>query len=434
MRAITDDVLSAAEFHSLLLRFAPLPVDSRLALAVSGGPDSMALAYLTKRWCDDNKAPPPMAFIVDHALRPESASEAEEVRNRLESMGVPAEILRWEHPLVAARLHVQARKARYQLLLNACRKHGISTILLGHQREDQAETILMRFAKGTGIDGLAGIAAESAMDGIRILRPLLTVSKQQLIATCVDASVPYVTDPSNSLEKFARGRLRRVMPLLADEGLTVDRLTDCGVRAREARDALDFYTSEFLKQHSRQDAYGVIALDKEKLCNLPRAIALRSLSLALQTIHAEDYAPLHASLSVLLDALQNEEPMPPRTLNGCLVGCRKNQIVMSREPASVTENVTIRVGESVTWDGVWRVTLAAGSGSDIYQVRALGQAQHEVIDGLSSDLRRKVQQGRVRAVLPALWLGNQIAMIPFGDVHQRAKAELQSKWPYNSSN
>ena len=225
------EALSSDDVASLMASCALPPGEERVALAVSGGPDSMALAFTVKRWSEQNHYLSPLAFIVDHGLREESGREASEVKLRLQVFGVTAEILCWEHAAVTSRLHSEARKARYRLLLDACEQHHLSVLLFAHQREDQAETILMRLSKGTGLDGLAGIPAQNVMRGVRIVRPFLTVPKQRLIATCEAAKIPFVTDPSNCMEKFARGRMRRVLPLLAEDGLTIDRLIDFGTRA-----------------------------------------------------------------------------------------------------------------------------------------------------------------------------------------------------------
>lgn len=415
--------ISAGEFHSLIHSLAPRP--GRMAVAVSGGPDSMALALLVKDWCASQNFPPPLGLIVDHALRNESADEAAEVQKRLASLGIKAEILHWDHAPVTTRIHAEARAARYDLLIRACRRHGIQTLLFAHQREDQAETILMRLAKGSGIDGLAGIPAVNEIDGVQILRPLLPVAKERLIATCELAGASFVTDPSNNADKFARGRLRRVMPLLADEGLTIERLLDCGARAAEAKAALDHYTRKFLLAHSRLDEYGVITIHRAQFLTLPQAIAMRSLGAALQAVHREDYDPTHAALSLLLDALQ-DAAMPARTLNGCLITCRADEIVVLREMDAITDIIPIRAGETVLWDGRWRLTLAAGAVPADYEIRALGNPPHEVLDRLAPNLRHQVPQGRVRATLPALWCGDELTMIPFCN---NTQAKLNMAWP-----
>lgn len=391
-----------------------VPLNARLALAVSGGPDSMALAYCVKRWCEIRHAPSPLALIVDHGLRAGSAAEADAVKQHLANLGIDAEILRWDHGPITSRLHSEARKARYRLLLEACHKHKISHLLFAHHRDDQAETILMRLAKGSGIDGLAGMAAESVLGGVHIFRPFLTVPKDNLIATCEAAKIPTITDPSNSMEKFARGRLRRVMPLLAEEGLTVERLIDCGTRAAEAKDALEFYTSEFLAKACHRDTWGSVAFDKNALLAVPRAIALRALSQALQSVHAETYAPQHAALSLLWDDVSRDVGVSPRTLNGCLITSSASHITIIREYAAISDIKPIKAGESILWDGRWRVTLKAdGDLQGSYRVQALGNPPHDILDRLCPALRRNLPQGRLRATLPALWLGEEIAAIPF---------------------
>ena len=429
----TTKGLGAGEFHNLMARFVPPPT-GLLALAVSGGPDSMALAFLAKNWCAASGLQAPIAFIIDHALRPESGAEAETVKTRLETLGLQAKILRWQHEPIVSRLHHEARRARYRLLLDACHSHGATTLLFGHQREDQAETVLMRLAKGTGIDGLAGMPAEIFMGNVRVLRPLLAVAKEKLVATCADAGLSYVTDPSNVLERFARGRLRRVMPLLHDEGLTVERLNDFAERAGEARQALDHFTGEFLKTHAGIDAFGCIAIDRDALLQQPRAIALRVLSLSLQSIHAEDYAPAHASLSLLLDFLKAEKIGAYRTLNGCMIGTRKNRVTMFREYAAITDTCLIRPGETVLWDGRWQVTLSPDFGAPdfpagSYEIRTLGYPPQKKLDAWAPGLRRKVQQGRVRSTLPAIWAQGEIIAVPFGTAQKETQAELMTKWP-----
>jgi tRNA(Ile)-lysidine synthase len=211
MSGALKDPIGEGDFARLMENFAPFP--DKLALAVSGGPDSMALAFCVKRWARRDC----VALIVEHGLRAESAEEAKQVKQRLQNMGIPAEVMPWEHEDGLTRLHEKAREARYGLLTEACHRLGAGDLLTAHHQGDQAETILMRLAKGSGIDGLAGIAPQSARDGIRLLRPFLSLPKERLIATCEAACIDMVTDSSNKSEKYARGRLRKIMPLLASE-------------------------------------------------------------------------------------------------------------------------------------------------------------------------------------------------------------------------
>lgn len=407
--------INAEEFAKTLATFLP-PVTGGLALAVSGGPDSMALAFCMKRWAAE-KDLPLQAFIVDHKLRTTSGSEAEATKNELEKLGLPAEILRWDHGPVTSRLHKTARKARYELLLQACRRQALTNVFLAHHRDDQAETILMRFAKGSGIDGLAGMPPDSKQNGIRLLRPFLPFSKDRLIATCEAAKLSYVIDASNSSEKYARGRLRRVMPLLEQEGLNSERLSDLGARASEASKALNYYTRIFLKDFARQDIAGTIRIDRAELHQLPRAIIERAIVATLQEINrTNDYAPEHFSLSRLIDELLDHTPFLPQTLHGCLLSVTEKHLVVMRECASVTDAPTIRPGETVTWDGRWSVSLDPNSPAKEYVIRPLSNPPHELLDQLAPGLRRAVPQGRARSTLPALYLplngAPNLAIIP----------------------
>jgi len=421
--------LGAEEFAALIVRFFPRNT-SPIAIAVSGGPDSMALALCMARWLGRRKSNA-HAFVVDHGLRVNATAEAEQTKKALVTLGIKAEILRWDHPPIVSKLHEVARKARYRLLIEACQKRGINALLLAHQREDQAETILMRLAKGSGVDGLAGMKTETCIEDVRILRPLLDMPKERLIATCRAADVPYVSDPSNAAEKFARGRLRRVMPLLAEEGLTIERLLDLGARARGAKDALDHASSMLVRVATKRDDAGTIRLDLEYLRTAPREIGRRALATCLQAVHAEDYPPAYDALSRLLEALRVDRPMPTCTLHGCLVVQGKRHAAIMREYAGITEMPALRPGKSAVWDKRWRITLAETAPRGL-TLRPLGNPPHALLDKLAPGLRKQIPEGRARASLPALWHGEKLALIPTLPNSSRAKrtrADFAAGWP-----
>lgn len=412
---LSVEPIRAEEFASVLETLQH-PAHAPLALAVSGGPDSMALAICALRWAQTTNTKL-VAFIVDHALRPQSGDETEQTHKTLSQLGMNSEILRWEHAPIVTRLHSTARKARYQLLMDACKKHGFDTLMLAHQREDQAETILMRLAKGSGIDGLAGMATKSESEGIRLLRPLLAFPKERLIATCGEAHISFITDPSNMSDQFARGRLRRVLPLLEKEGFTVDRLFDLGHRAAEARDALDHYANIFIQQHAQQDVAGVIRIDRAAMISQPRAIIQRVMTSALQAIYAQDYAPEYTTLNSLITTLLAPDTMPPRTLHGCLISLNEKYIIIMREYAGISDAPTLRPGETTSWDDRWNVALSPDAPVGDYIIRPLGNPPQNVIEKLAPGLTRLVPQGRARASLPSLWQGRtnaeSLSFIPF---------------------
>ena len=398
--------LSQQSFAELISPY--IPAGERVAVAVSGGPDSMALAFCLMRHVGPEHL---TALIVEHGLRAESADEAKTVAARLQDMGVETEILPWVHGEVKSRVHVQARSARYGLLLDACKKRGIGKLFIAHHGDDQAETVLMRFAKGSGIDGLAGMDPIVQMDGVSLIRPLLHVSKNKLIETCRANDIAYVVDPSNVSEKYARSRLRRVLPLLEQEGLTPERLVDLADRAHDAKEALEYYTTDFLRKASEIMVGGAVRLDLVALRGVPHAVAQRAVATILTDIHKGPYPPERKHLVPFVAWLCDQDVHDARTLHGCLVqkGEHCAKATFQREPQGVTECLKLLPQQTILWDGRWLISSCA---TEPLEIRALGRHSHEETDRLSPRLRHLIPQGRVRAGLPALWKDGHLVGLP----------------------
>ena len=224
---------------------SPLSVlrdEPALLLAVSGGPDSTALLLMAAEW----EAPKPKLYAatVDHGLRPESAAEAEAVARLCAEAGVPHTTLRWEGEKPSARLQERAREVRYDLLAAHARRVGAHVIVTAHHLDDQAETVLFRLARGSGLSGLAGMATRTRRGEVEIARPLLGVAKAELVALCDARGAAYVSDPSNDDPRFARPRLRRLAGVLAAEGLDASALARLARRAAIVEAALAQKTTE----------------------------------------------------------------------------------------------------------------------------------------------------------------------------------------------
>ena len=220
--------------------FADWRDESALVLAVSGGPDSVALMWLAARWRRAlRRGPALMAVTVDHGLRPEAAREARDVKRLARTLGLSHRTLRWTGDKPEAGLPAAARDARYRLLFKAARAHGASHVLTAHTLDDQAETVLMRLARGSGVAGLAAMARTSARDDAMLARPLLDVPKARLIATLARAKIPFAVDPTNRDPAFTRPRLRALMPSLAAEGCDARNLARLAARLARANAALE---------------------------------------------------------------------------------------------------------------------------------------------------------------------------------------------------
>jgi tRNA(Ile)-lysidine synthase len=241
MDRAAEGPISEAEAAALFGAFAAAPV---LVLAVSGGPDSTALLWLAARLRDGAGAPPKLvAVTVDHGLRKQSAREALAVKRLAKTLNVEHRTLRWTGRKPKTGIQEAARNARYRLLAEAARDAGARHLLTAHTLDDQAETVLFRLMRGSGIGGLAGMSRAAVTPvpegrGVLLVRPLLQVRKARLIATLKAAKLPYAVDPSNSDPRFARPRLRKLMRMLGREGLTAERLAKLARRAERAEEAL----------------------------------------------------------------------------------------------------------------------------------------------------------------------------------------------------
>jgi tRNA(Ile)-lysidine synthase len=272
--------LDAGAFARLMAPFEPFETSPVLAVAVSGGRDSLALALLSQGWAAkrDGRV---VGLIVDHGLRAESAAEAAATKDTLARHGIDGAILTWSGAKPRSGLQEAARMARYRLLRDDCRRRGLLHLLLAHHADDQAETVAMRLARRSGPDGLAGMAALVDQPEVRLLRPLLGVSRARLTATLLARGVRWLDDPSNVDPRFERARLRASgCPAPGHSGGgAVERSVRDGKLARAAVDMLAF------------DPAGTAAIDRTGFARLGRDLQARLLSRVIQAVGGRDYPP-----------------------------------------------------------------------------------------------------------------------------------------------
>ena len=270
MSASRSRALSSADIDAL---FAPFARAEALLIAVSGGPDSTALLLMAAEWARRRGRTRIEAATVDHGLRAESADEATAVAELCARLKVGHRILRWKGAKPATRLQERAREARYRLLVDHAKAIGADALLTAHHADDQAETVLFRLLRGSGVAGLRGMDFLTARDGMTIARPLIALRKRDLVAFANARGAPFIDDPSNADPRFARTRLRALLSRLGEEGLDAEALDRLARRAGETEEALAHFTAEV---EARLGSEG--ALDARALFAAPIAIAHRILA------------------------------------------------------------------------------------------------------------------------------------------------------------
>ena len=327
--------ISALEAKRLFADWKAAPA---LVLAVSGGPDSVALMWLVARWRRAlARGPRMIAVTVDHGLRPEAAREAREVKRVARQLDLPHRTLNWTGAKPNTGLPAAARTARYRLLAQAARASGATHILTAHTRDDQAETVLMRMLRGSGIAGLAAMARETERDGVWLARPLLDIPKSQLIATLNKAKIAFADDPTNRDTAFTRPRLRAIMPVLAEEGgdsRNLARLASRLARANAALEVLVDGAERYLALRDRSDA-ARFGFDATAFAGLPEEIRLRLLKRAIDRAGHEgpaELGKLEGLLRALDQAIADGPPKLKQTLAGAAVSLAGGRIHVDPAP------------------------------------------------------------------------------------------------------
>jgi tRNA(Ile)-lysidine synthase len=356
--------------------FAPLSPFSQIAVAVSGGADSMALLHLVAGWRQEGAGKTDVTVLtVDHGLREGSGDAAAMVARVADNLGLRHAILTWRRDARrSGGLQAQAREARYDLMAAYCHVHGIPALVTAHHLDDQAETFLMRLRRGSGLDGLAAIPEESAWSGIIVLRPLLDVPRTRLAATLIEAGLNWAEDPSNADQRFERARVRAGGDSLAKLGLTPGALARSAHRLRRARAALDGSAERFLAEQGdmSEAGYGLIARDA--LLAAPQEIALRALA-RLVTAVGGRAKPLRLSKVEALLASLAGSPKKTYTLGGCRLQPIGERLGIFRETRGTgLPSLRLAPGQRALWDNRFRVELQPTALGPV-TIRALGESR-----------------------------------------------------------
>jgi len=391
-------VSDTRQFFATMAAISGFETSPTLAIAVSGGADSMALLLLAQDWVKENGGSI-VALTVDHGLRPGSAAEALQVQGWCKTLGIAHHILTWSPPALASAIPMQAREARYRLMSDWCCAHHILHLLTAHHQGDQAETLLLRTARGSFIDGLACMAPVKPLHGIRLLRPLLSTSRLQLESFLLERNQPWLEDPTNRNLDYTRNLLRHKLPTakveqasqLANEFAKYRNLLECKLANK-----LTNGTSIF------PEAYVAIALSLFK--TLPPECALRALSHLIVTLTGQDYPPRTEKLERLYEEIMSDAITKRRAFSGLIFAYqqKEGQLLVTREPNATEPPLAIKAQEKRLWDRRFWVTADKDC-----ELRPLGADGLKLLGATRLDLPKAVL-----VTLPSFWRLEELLAVP----------------------
>lgn len=423
---MTATPLSAAEFASLMAPLGPFEPAPLLAVGVSGGADSLALALLADAWAR-KRGGRAVALTVDHGLRPGSAAEAGAVAAWMSARGITHHVLAWTGRKPAADLQAAAREARHRLLEEWCRSAGCLHLLLAHHRDDQSETVLLRLGRGSGVDGLAAMPPLREGGFVRLLRPLLAVPPARLRATLLQAGQEWVEDPSNRDPRFSRARLRARAGDLAAEGLTPARLAATARRMARARDALDRAVAQAAAAMVRLDPAGWALAAPTAFGDLPEEVGLRLLSRLLLAVGGGSYPSRLDRLEALHAVLRSPGTGAARTLSGCRVVPVPGGLLFCREPARVAAAVALEPGRELVWDGRFRLLVADDAPPGL-RLGALGASGWTAVRRAMGRAGPPAVPAPARPTLPAILDQDGVSAVPHLGYNRETAAGRALRW------
>ena len=396
MSCRADDV--EKRFYEAMREFYPFEDDAELVVAVSGGSDSMALTFLLNDYVAKYGGKL-VALTVDHGLRPESASEAAEVHAVLTKHGIHHEILPWHGDKPHTAVEEKAREARYDLLFTYMRERGLLHLFVAHTMDEQAETFLLRMRRGSGIEGLSAINAEVLYRDLRVLRPLLGFTKNELRDYLKEKGIDWVDDPANFDTSYDRVKVRHLLKIMDGYGLGAECIDRAVSGIKRAKNAIDVYATKVMAETVSLDFCGFVRLDAERLLSHPQEVVFRVLSRIIFVVSGNHVPVRLEKIASLADRLTSVGK--GMTLGGCFIKQYRGKVVFVREVSFLPPKVVF--ADKGRWG---HFTISAPGFRGI--LGALGA------DGYAQ-IREKTRKRYFSAVtygLPALFHDKKVVFVP----------------------
>lgn len=399
---------------------------TKLAIAVSGGADSMALTLLCQNWAQ--KKPIEIhSLTVDHKLREESTGETKQVQDWLKRYQINHQILTWQHQQQLKNIQQDARNARYQLMCNYCIEHDIPILLTAHTLEDQAETVLLRLMRGSGVDGLSAMKETTTCERVSIIRPLLIIKKNQLTTFLKQQKQQWIEDPSNYNDKFERVNMRNFLNNSKDKELLIERLAKTASNMAQTRSYLEQQTNTAIEECSTWNDMGFSTIDSKNFNNLHTEIGLRVLNHLLCKVSGSECKPRHNKLNNLYYNIISNKISTKHTLNGCLITKKNNTITISREISAISQDLPLQENTTILWDNRFIIKLTGCNTMPIH----IGVPTASELKNIQPELGKKLPPKHIINTIPALKMQGNIIAIPhlnyFTDKNQASNCKIKYK-------
>ena len=404
-----EETATNAKVEALFKPFASLLNDkTSIAVAVSGGADSMALCLLLADWAKKYQHNI-IALTVDHGLRKAAAMEAVKVTKWLAARGIGHKILSWDGAKPITGIQAMARNIRYSLMAQWCRKNKFTILMTAHHLEDQVETFLLRTERGSGLDGLASMNSVVSLEGVVLVRPLLGVSKNFLLKFLTGKQQIWIEDPSNTSLVFQRTRIRRLVGSLERQGLLPRTILGLVNHFADLRQLLSGIVKVFFERAVRilPESYGIVHL--EALKYLPDPIMERVLVQIISELNGYAYPPRRERVKNAMEKIKSIE-LVNFTLGGCRFVFESSRVIVCRDQRSVTVTKVV-TGDVFKWDGLFDIEISGPKGST-GKLGALGKKGWAEIVKKRPELKHIPIPHPVRITLPTLFDDHEVVEVP----------------------
>ena len=414
--------ISVAEFDIIFSHIVEKKI-FKIAVAVSGGPDSLALTWLLRNWCV-NQGVRLTALTVDHGIQPNSTENSRKVCQWLKSWDVDCQILTWFGEKPNTKIQENARINRYKLMLDWCIQNDFENLALAHHQEDQAETFLIRILRGSGSDGLACMQKISKRRGVRLLRPVLAVPKSRLLATLKLQNQECLDDPANTNPMFTRTLIRNLTGSLAERGFDTTRLANLSGQFGQLRMRFEELTELVIDRAVNIYPTGWASVDSRILMSLPDEVGRRVIIYLIRSIGGRPYPPRRKALDRLTAFLGLRDKFTAHSLGGCSIRrTHKNRLMILREEINPKRIKQISSAGCVMWRGIFqcRFTGIVRNHSQNLRLLPLGSEGWVQLVNKNPELRNSNIPYRVVLTLPALFDDIGVISAPHLNYHRCQK-------------